>query len=337
MLARSWQKNLIRLVAFLLTALLAVLLAGHYLMPTSNRYLSTYTAGGILGEDYDTIDLLVMGDSNAAQGISPMQWYQDYGITGYTYGAGWLSIYNIYYRLLQIYQEQKPKVVVLCTDAVFTKKDSESYMQSAIGDITDELLPLLRFHDNWKQITPQNAFADKDYSWRDPNKGYTPVTDVLPWLNGDYMYSTGQTEEIPWLVQFYMERILALCAANGSEVILITVPAPVGWNLARHNAVARFAADKGLRYYDYNMPEYDPGINWSSDTADGGSHLNYLGAAKLTAALGKVLTETAVLPDHRGEVGYEKWLTDAENYAALLPDLTARTEENAAAAQPVVG
>ena len=68
---QTWQKNALRIIAFLLVLLMLVLAVGHYLMPESNRYLEGYTAGGILGEDFDTIDVLVLGDSNAAQGIAP--------------------------------------------------------------------------------------------------------------------------------------------------------------------------------------------------------------------------------------------------------------------------
>lgn len=326
---KVWQKHLLRITAFLLVLLMLVLAAGHYLMPQSNRYLAGYTAGGILGEDFDTIDVLVLGDSNAAQAVAPMQWYDEAGITGYTYAAGWLSMYNLYYRLLQIYKEQAPKVVVLCTGPAYTKKSSETYMQSAIGDIADELLPLLRFHDNWKYVTTENAFADKDYSWRDVNKGYTPITDVSAWTSGDYMYNTGASEEIPLLVQVYMRRILQLCADNGSEVLLITVPSAAGWNLARHNGVAAFAEAEGVSYIDYNMAEYDPGIDWTTDTADGGTHLNYLGARKLTAALEEYLLAHYTLEDHRGQTGYESWDGDAGSYRDALADILARVNEAA--------
>ena len=53
---RSCIKHILHVGAFLLVLAMAVFLAGHYLMPHSNRYLSGYTAGGILGEDFDTID-----------------------------------------------------------------------------------------------------------------------------------------------------------------------------------------------------------------------------------------------------------------------------------------
>ena len=326
---QTWQKNLLRITAFLLVLLMLVLAVGHYLMPQSNRYLEGYTAGGILGEDFDTIDVLVLGDSNAAQGIAPMKWYDEYGITGYTYAAGWMSMYNLYYRLKQIYEEQNPRVVVLCTAPAYSKKGSESTMQSALGDIADELLPLLRFHDNWKYLRPDNLLTEKDYSWRDVNKGYTPITDVAGRPNTDYMYDTGASESIPFLVKFYMQRILQLCADHDSEVLLVTVPAAVGWNLARHNGVAAFAEENGVPYLDFNMAEYNPCIDWTTDTADGGTHLNWLGAQKVTAALGEYLLEQYSLEDHRGQPGYETWDIDAQSYRDLLPDIDNRVRENA--------
>ena len=329
MTLRPWQKNALRIVGFLLVLLMLVLAAGHYLMPQSNRYLEGYTAGGILGEDFDTIDVVVLGDSNAAQGIAPMQWYDSYGITGYTYGAGWLSMYNLYYRLAQIYEEQSPRVVVLCTAPAYSKKSSESYMQSAVGDIADELLPLLRFHDNWKYLNADNLFTEKDYSWRDVNKGYMPITDVSPRTGGDYMYDTGLEEPLPFLVQVYMRRIVQLCRDHGSQVLLVTVPAALGWNLARHNGIAAFAEAEGLPYLDFNLAENDPGIDWSTDTSDGGTHLNWLGAQKVTTALGDYLREHYTLEDHRGQPGYETWDGDAGSHRDARAEIEARVREAA--------
>ena len=205
-------------------------------------------------------------------------------------------MYNIYYRLRSIYEEQTPKVVVLCTDVCYSKFSDETYLQAAIGDITDELIPLVRFHDNWKDLTPENLFEEHDYTWRDPNKGYMPITDVAACLRGEYMYYDGRTEPLPFLVGVYMERIADLCAEHGSELLLITVPASSSWNLTRHDGVQAFADAHGLPYIDYNMAENDPGIDWLFDTPDGGSHLNVLGSEKLTAALGPILWKTTTCP-----------------------------------------
>ena len=323
---KPWVKNLLHIAAFLLVLLAAVQAVGHIVMPTSNRYLSGYTAGGILGEDFNTIDVLVMGDSNAAQGITPMQWYTERGVTGYTYAEGWLSVYNIYFRLRQILKEQSPKVLVLCTSTVYSRPDNETDWSAPVNDAAGELFPLVRFHDEWKVLAPQEWFSGNDYTWRDVNKGFMPLTDTVAYAGGDYMYDTGAEDPIPLPMRFCLDRLLDLCAAHGMRVVFITVPT-TNWNLARHNGMQQYAAEKGLPYLDFNLPggdTPDPGIDWATDTVDGGTHLNLLGAQRTTAVLGQYLFAHCDLPDHRGAAGYEDWDADAAAYTASLPDMLAK-------------
>lgn len=327
------RNAVLRIVAFCLVLLACLLLVGNYLMPHSNRYLEGYTAGGILGEDFDTIDVLVLGDSNAAQGIAPMDWYQQYGFTGYTYGAAWFSVFNVYYRLKDIYSEQSPEVVVLCTDIVYSKRGTETYFDSAVNNISGELLPLLRYHDNWKELTAGNLFQPHDYNWRDPNKGFMPLTGVAAYGGGSYMYDQGR-QAIPLLTEWYLDRIVRLCADHGSQLLLITVPAATSWNHSRHNGIQAYADARGLTYIDYNLdPEGTFGLDWSTDTPDTGSHLNVLGARKLTAALGEYLTARYDLPDHRGDPAYAHWEEDAATWADTMAKAIPNAEQAAEAAQ----
>lgn len=329
-MARPWVKNLLRIVAFLAMLLLAVQGLGHIVMPTSNRYLSGYAAGGVLGEAPGTIDVLVMGDSNAAQGVSPIEWYLQDGVTGFTYGEGWLSVYKIYYRLRQILKTQSPRVLVLCTSAVYSHPPVPSDWHSAVYDVSEELVPLLRFHDEWKVLTPQEWFADNDYSWRDVNKGFMPITDISGYAGLDYMTEAIAPEPIPAPMRYYLDKLTGLCAQNGISLLFITV-STTNWNRARHNGMQEYADEKGLPYLDFNLPENAPGLDWSTDTPDGGTHLNLLGARRLTAALGQYLKTHYDLPDHRGQAGYETWDEDAAAYAEALPGLLERM--NAAGVQ----
>ena len=324
-MARPWMKYLLRAAAFLLVLLLAVQAAGHFVMPTSNRYLSGYTAGG---EDAGTIDVLVMGDSNAAQGITPMQWYLESGITGYTYGEGWLSVYKIYYRLRQILKAQQPRVLVLCTSTVYSHPPVPSDWHSAVYDVAEEIFPLLRFHDEWKVLTPQEWFSGNDYTWRDVNKGFMPITEAVGYGGGDYMTEVIAPEPIPLPMRHYLDKVTDLCAERGITLVFITVPT-TNWNRARHDGIQAYAEGKGLPYIDFNLPENSAGLDWSTDTADGGTHLNVRGAQHATAALGQYLREHYFLPDHRGEPGYEDWDKDAVAYAEALPGLLEKTGSGA--------
>ena len=76
---------------------------------------------------------------------------------------------------------------------------------------------------------------------------------------------------------------------------------------------------RGLTYIDYNLdPAGMLGLDWATDTPDSGSHLNVLGAIKLTDVLGEYLTRNYDLPDHRGEAGFEHWDDDARTWTDTM-------------------
>ena len=59
-------------------------------------------------------------------------------------------------------------------------------------------------------------------------------------------------------------------------------------------------------------------INWKKDSADGGMHMNYRGAGKVSAYLGEYLHTHYTLSDHRADSAYALWNTDYREYAKAL-------------------
>ena len=60
----------------------------------------------------------------------------------------------------------------------------------------------------------------------------------------------------------------------------------------------------GKTYYLHKKPLFGMvkiGLDWSTDTYDGGAHLNVSGAEKLTSYFGAILRETFGLEDHRAD------------------------------------
>ena len=76
------------------------------------------------------------------------------------------------------------------------------------------------------------------------------------------------------------------------------------------------AESLGCTYLDGNLLPL--AIDWQTDTYDRGDHLNYYGAAKVTAWLGAWLTDHTALPDHRKDPAYEAWNRDAESFPQRL-------------------
>ena len=62
-----------------------------------------------------------------------------------------------------------------------------------------------------------------------------------------------------------------------------------------------YAAEKGLSYINFLELQEETGIDYATDTYDGGLHMNLSGAEKLSHWLGAWLTREVGLPDRRVE------------------------------------
>ena len=60
------------------------------------------------------------------------------------------------------------------------------------------------------------------------------------------------------------------------------------------------------------------GIDWHTDSPDGGDHMNPRGAAKVTAWIGDYLRRNYDLPDRREDPAYENWNLDAAAFRDRL-------------------
>ncbi len=306
-------KYLLRGAAFLLAVLLCIQLAGVYFTPCSNQDFFTYHSGGIYGEDKNTIDVLVIGSSNAARDITPMEWYRDYGIAGYTFGITAGSVTEVYYALKKIYRTQSPKVVVLCADTIYNIPDGMTTLESALVDTAGACLPLWCYHNNWRDLRADNLIRHHDLSWRDYDKGFTPQTGCKGVDSTWFMSDQGPAQAVPTLRDVYVQAIRRLCREHGSAMRLITLPAK-DWTMAKHLGIVDYAQENDIPYEDYNLPDSGVTIDWSHDSYDAGFHLNYVGAMKVSRHLGALLAQEYTLPDRRNDAGWAKWKAEYERY-----------------------
>ena len=109
-------KHTLRCVVFL--AVLALLLTGvsQLVRPKNNTRsdgIHDPAANGILGEPDNTIDLLILGDSESYSAFIPMQLWQQYGYTAYCCGTSRQTLYYSEAFLHKAFQKQSPKLVIL--------------------------------------------------------------------------------------------------------------------------------------------------------------------------------------------------------------------------------
>ena len=164
------------------------------------------------------------------------------------------------------------------------------------------------------------------YTYIDNTKGYQFTTAVFAANTEGYMKETDEFAPISVRKRAYVESIKSYCDDNGAKLIFVSTPSTINWKTPRHNSIQRLSEELGVDYVDMNLLNEQIPIDWEKDTSDKGDHLNYFGAKKVTAYLGKYLSNTGLVNSHKDDQTAKRWNDDLENFnntvAASLPKET---------------
>ena len=263
-------------------------------------------AYGILAEKMDSLDAIVIGDSLCYTGISPLAMWEKNGFASYNCGKTAQRMSEAYYMLKRAYKEQLPKVVVIETNMLFWPNDTEGQINQTLFEGAKYYFPVFEYHNRWKSLKAQD-FDGTDCETAKNDKGFHMKKEVEAYTGEAYMTETDMAEGVARMERILLKKMIRLCKAKGSEVLLLSVPSPKDYTYAKHNAAQNLADAYGADYLDLNLLPEEIGIDWNQDILDGSEHLNVYGAEKVSAYLGTYLTEHYNLPDHRGEAAYESW------------------------------
>lgn len=258
-------------------------------------------------EPENTIDVIVVGDSETYSAYSPLQIWKEHGITSYVCGTNAQRLCDTLGVLKSSFETQSPKLVVLETNCLYRYagvKQSEDWMRNEM----EKVFPVFRYHNRWKQAFAMVDTEEQQKQERESiRKGFKLRTNALPYEGGEWMVETDKRAEFGGMAEEYLMEIYKLCQENNAELVLVTTPAPKNWTYAKHNTVSDWALEHNVTYLDMNLLHEDMQIDWSKDTRDGGDHLNYKGAKKLTSYFGNYLEENFELADHREDEDYKFW------------------------------
>lgn len=264
-------------------------------------------------EKNDTLDGVLVGSSGAGRGYSPISAWKEYGITTYNFGTSYQTTPMAYYKIKEILKYQKPKVIILDMDSIVVNNTTEEATRKifdnmkldevkleAISDnninIENKLsyiFPMLRFHSRWNQLEKidfKKSFTE-EYE-KVSYKGVPMIIQSKSYIGDiDYMRDKKQVFDIPKNDLIYIKKIINLCNKNNIKLLLIEMPSPNSWSLAKSKAVEQIAYQYNLEFIDFNLLIDKLNIDWKKDTYDKGDHLNIYGAEKVSKYLAKVLYE----------------------------------------------
>ena len=215
--------------------------------------------------------------------------------------------------LKKTFEKQSPKIVFLETNAIFRK----SYFEDEITYKAEQIFPVFRYHDRWKNLQLKDFSAAVEYTANENNKGYyftkksKPATDKAI---KKYMKYSDVSAPILSTNKKYLKEIAKFCKKHGTKLVLISTPSTKNWNYQRHNTMEAISKDLGVDYIDTNLLRDDIPIDWKKDTKDKGDHLNYKGAVKLTNYIGKYLDDTKLFKDKRNDPSYDNWNTCLDKF-----------------------
>ena len=259
---------------------------------------------GILAEPKDSIDVIFLGDSEVYSSFSPIQIFGERGFSSYTCGTSAQRMCYGYSILRRVTRDQSPRIVVIETNALFRKFS----ISSALLQTAEDAFPVFEYHDRWKRLTPEDFTFEYRTATNDPYKGFKIRIGAVAADEVDDMYANDEeVEDIPRLNRGDLSALIEYCRSIGATPVLMSTPSTVNWNPRRHNALKQLSDELGVDYVDMNEGDTKVDIDWNAETIDGGDHVNYLGARKVSEFVGGYLAEHYELPDHRGDEAYAGW------------------------------
>jgi len=223
-------------------------------------------------------------------------------------------------------------------------------------DWSEWFIPLVKFHTRWKELNKNDfqrqyvydvypSYFKGSYVSRRTAEWYQKKNASIE-VEFDYTnnyrkeyYNDSDQNEKNYIINFYdsgisdqsiyFDKIVSLCEEKGIKLICVKGPTAVSWSEEKHENVDNYLNVYNLELVDMNYGKHKVDIDWRTETADGGLHVNYFGALKSTGHMGDYLLSQGGLKDHRGDKAYQEWDVAVKRYTQDIFDFFATGNERA--------
>ena len=225
-----------------------------------------------------------------------MHIYHEYGFTSFNCAEPAQTIDDSNAYLDVAIESQHPKIVFIGSDLLYRQMLLSVKRRHYVREIKN-FFPILKYHNNWKQIgqgEPVNVF-----------KGYKINIKVVPLTEKRVLTKSDNIDPVREENAKIMKEMIEKCKKNNIKVVLLDINNCNVWTWERHNAVAKFAEENDVEYLDLNLEDIN--IDWQKESKDGGKHVNFVGAKKVSNWLGNYIKELDLVEDHRNDEKYSSW------------------------------
>ena len=303
MKARVINKNIIDVVLFLGILFGILALSSAMIKPDYGEVYNIVQVDQTLDaferEAPDTIDVIFAGNSEVYRTFSPLQIFNDTGITSYCMSDSALRLCDAYELIKAAFNTQNPKVVILEADAVFSDAHPHKDADAGPTNLIEDIFPIFHYHNFYKTYMP----GSRDNSL----KGFVKTDESKPYTGPEDYMSVGDPVGINEESRTYLNKIREFCEEKKVPLIIVAAPNARNWTYSKNEALTKYAEKYGLDFVDLNTHLDDMGIDWQTDTMDGGNHVSFSGSEKTTRFIEEYLKDNCSLPDHRGDPLYSDW------------------------------
>lgn len=340
----SKKKKILTALSITAVVVLSLWILQRLVMP---KYMTGIVEGAMIAEYYEeekNHDVIFIGDCEVYENFVPAVLWEEYGIHSFIRGSAQQLIWQSYYLLEETLKYETPEVVVFNVLSMkYNTPQKEAYNRmtidgmkwssSKIGSIQasmtseenflDYVFPILRYHTRITELT-EDDFKYLFQKDKVTFNGYYMRVDVKPAENvptgrplADYSFGETAYE--------YLNKITNLCKEKGVQLVLIKAPSLYPyWYDEWEIQMEEYAKENGLLYINFLELLEECGLDFTTDTYDGGLHLNLSGAKKASLWFGKFLAEECGIESRRGEPELEaKW---EEKLAAYYAEIKRQTD-----------
>lgn len=342
------MKNKIKflnLILFILIFFVLLIIFGKILIP--KKVSDIYYKNEVYYRDYD-LDYIAAGCSEMNRGISPMFIWNDTGYTGYNIGASAERIYTTYYSLKSILKYQNPKYVFLSSELIHMTYPlnkhllRENWERKPINEVNFEMLgdkiynfdtydyihsifPIFAYHQEWKHFgkIPSNHETRGHYVKAKSKVKKQPSDKDAK----KYFKKTDKVKKINDINIEYLLKINKMLKEKNIKFVIVGMPNFQTYSYAAHNAIKEISEKNDITFLDFNeyMGKYN--IDYRMDFEDK-THLNGLGAKKLSSFISDYLKSQGDLKDKRKDENFQNWNKDYKTYLKYYKKVTKNIKKN---------